>query len=955
MGVDVEYDRVQHDTSQHDQMEIDSPHHIATVTTHQEASEVTSQEMTAPSETQEDEAPNQHWLSFTMAESSSSEEDEEPAALDVAVHDDHSNPSSKTEGRSPPPPAAGGEILPDVVGDLPWICQVTRQAVAKAITQPLRWASARLRAPMSSDELLNTPYRRPKDITLPSTVQRPLEQPSTRPSPPPGPVRIEQLYLDHKYELIVVPWLRRAQQAMEALKNGEEPPRLEKVVLTQDDMPPWARGVVWDTSDPKDCRPVRRSSPETWAEDFPGDKVDPVAIRREAEQLGWHDTDIVDQICGGGFEGRFECPLTTVLAFHHQGVVKPPAGLEHCDATSAGAGFHQVDKVVQHDVSRGWTDAAIEHLPFVPCRVIPRNVVMNLKYRMGDGGGMERFWKPRVTTDDSFPHDGSSMNDATARIETTTELPTPQHLALALAIILDATKRNCTGVGAVLWGLDFSDAYRMCPVQKAEHWAQCFVWTGGVLVERRGVFGAAWMPNRFQRLACLAMAVATRQIEEFDEAVPPPQAIRRWSEERKKRGLGDADAVARFSQIYIDDSLGVSLDDVVNLPPDWAHIHPRDGETRAVEATTRAVGGAPAHPYARGAVHARIAATTYSALGFNISIAKSQAGSKVAALGLRMNVDSERIDCIPHKASALRAEARDLLDAIRPAGVIDGRRLERFVGRVNHVAQVAPEFKQYLRYGYAAINGAKHRSGAEARSRRTAWFRDTSKLKVASRFDPAVAGKSCWLGVRKLLAMVDNSISEVSVPLAPSATFPSPKEGASLVHLDASRIDGCGGWMWVPDQLSPRGWRLVSFDLSWPNEVRTWLSVDVNRLSMPAGELAAVLIAKTMAEAVARARWVIVVTDCAPVEGAVNAMVSPSPQLHELLVATYATKPSTQLLAVHVKREFNEVADELSKGAGEAVRERARQQGFTCERWRVSPQHPVWHALDRAAALPQHP
>ena len=76
-------------------------------------------------------------------------------------------------------------------------------------------------------------------------------------------------------------------------------------------------------------------------DDFPGDRLNAEAIRREARRLGWPDEDIVDQIAGGGFEGRFDCPLTTVLAFHHQGVVKPPKGMEHCEARSAGAGVEK--------------------------------------------------------------------------------------------------------------------------------------------------------------------------------------------------------------------------------------------------------------------------------------------------------------------------------------------------------------------------------------------------------------------------------------------------------------------------------------------------------------------------------------------------------------------------------------------------------------------------------------
>ena len=166
--------------------------------------------------------------------------------------------------------------------------------------------------------------------------------------------------------------------------------------------------------------------------------------------------------------------------------------------------------------------------------------------------------------------------------------------------------------------------------------------------------------------------------------------------------------------------------------------------------------------------------------------------------------------------------------------------------------------------------------------------------------------------------------------------------------------DGMGGWWWRRDETAPNGRRLYVFDTPWPAEVKQQLSQGDDRLSMPAGELAATMVAKTMVEDVDSATAVIVVTDCAPVEGAVNAMVSPSPQLMELLRATYATRASTQLMAVHVKREFNEVADELSKGGVEGVIRQAAQEGYESRRWPIRRNHPVWDALARAALLPQH-
>ena len=303
--------------------------------------------MTVSPKAQAGEDSSQHWYEYVMGESSSSSSDDEceeegPAELEQREQ----QPAELQE-------ACGG--LPDVVGDLPWVTEEARRAVARAVRTPPRWASARLRTSMTNLELDKAPYRHPPEAEAsPRQPTLSAEQPAKPEGAPSGPIHISQLYLDGKYDALVVPWLKRAELAMEALEAGRDPPRIDKLVLEQDDMPEWARGIVWDTRDPDNCHPVRRSSQATWEDDFPGDKVDPTAIRREAERMGWHDMDIVDQIAGGGLEGRFTCSLSTVLAFHHQGVVKPPRGLEHCEASSVGAGFKQVDKVVQEDVRRQW-------------------------------------------------------------------------------------------------------------------------------------------------------------------------------------------------------------------------------------------------------------------------------------------------------------------------------------------------------------------------------------------------------------------------------------------------------------------------------------------------------------------------------------------------------------------------------------------------------------------------
>eukprot|EP00965_Chrysotila_dentata_P077870 2568836-Pleurochrysis_carterae.AAC.1 len=85
----------------------------------------------------------------------------------------------------------------------------------------------------------------------------------------------------------------------------------------------WARGTIWDCSDPKRCVPAARSTRHTT---FPGARqLDRAALRAAAAELRWPDTDIVAQAGEGGVEARSSCELLTVLAFHHPGLLDQAA------------------------------------------------------------------------------------------------------------------------------------------------------------------------------------------------------------------------------------------------------------------------------------------------------------------------------------------------------------------------------------------------------------------------------------------------------------------------------------------------------------------------------------------------------------------------------------------------------------------------------------------------------
>ena len=229
--------------------------------------------------------------------------------------------------------------------------------------------------------------------------------------------------------------------------------------------------------------------------------------------------------------------------------------------------------------------------------------------------------------------------------------------------------------------------------------------------------GTASRTDQLAVLKTLHHSIITdSEIPELLDGAEQGEHLDAWQQARMRAGLGAEDSPARFLQNYIDDSLAASLADRVVLPPQWAHMHPKDETTRAATAATTAVGGRPSHPYSRAAVHCRVAAGVYAALGFDVSISKTQAGTKVASLGLRTAADTRRVDCPPIKAAAIKEQAEAILRQIRPGGRVEFKPLERLTGRLNHIAQVAPELKPYLRYAHAALSGAGGGRKAERRA-----------------------------------------------------------------------------------------------------------------------------------------------------------------------------------------------------------------------------------------------
>ena len=118
--------------------------------------------------------------------------------------------------------------------------------------------------------------------------------------------------------------------------------------------------------------------------------MDRAAFREMGEELGWYkiDPDIMAQAGEGGVESRSTCSYDTVIAFHHKGFV------------------HEIDaarKVLDANMDEEWTTEPSPHLPWSPCRVNPRNIVLQARERvLEDGVTIEHYLKPRVTSNTSY-------------------------------------------------------------------------------------------------------------------------------------------------------------------------------------------------------------------------------------------------------------------------------------------------------------------------------------------------------------------------------------------------------------------------------------------------------------------------------------------------------------------------------------------------------------------------
>ena len=825
-------------------------------------------------------------------------------------------------------------------------------ACEEARHDPPKWASLRNRRPASIASLRAEPF--PGDLFHPHTSSKPpiaraarlraqreaeaaasaacgtAADRSRRLST--GPVHISQLFLPGIYDDIVTPWMEHADLAFAGILAGRPINRPPTVTIGQHQMEPWARSIIWDCQNPSACAPVERSTRSTI---FPGRRqLDRAAFRRVAADLSWHDIDIVQQAGEGGVECRSHCPLDTVLSFHHPSLV---------------AEYAAAEKVVLADLSEEWVSTPTRHLPFAPCRILPRGVIMQERAKFAPSPDGEptvtAYLKPRITTDSSHGGD-AAVNAGVESHERGTILPRAQDHARGLAIC-DTAGDDL--VRAASYVVDAESAYRFCPVQHADLWTQCFLWKlgdnlAGVCVDRRLGFGGAFAPNRFQRISTVVAAHIQKLHAAFDETQPLPTAATLWVAERSARqsrgelppcgpgGVGSHIA-PRYLQVYVDDFNGSALLDVVIPPPFVADI--------LIDPIPSSANGAShAPPGTRVHVHAQLAVYGLRVVGLDAQPAKVVVGDPVTSLGLRVSRAEGQVNCPALKRASILISASQLRAAASSSLSADRASADTLVGRAVNLSQVFPELNSVLHGGYAVTQSGWRVGGRMSRPRRLA-FRDGSSAQGA------------WVGFLDVLTELVQTNAGVSI--APERSFP-PRDhpGSITVTSDASGIDGVGGYVF--HAAYPHDVWIVS-EL-WPADILLALRAAAAgesgepALSMPAAELfGSVAIASAVSAAIGSPPSAVhAITDCAPAASVINSATSGIHQLRRIIRIARACAPLW--LGIAIPREANVDADRLSHPhLYEEVAADAAAAGLRVHRVRIVSDSGLWDDLRAAAQL----
>ena len=774
--------------------------------------------------------------------------------------------SQASDIETPAAPVAAERHLPLSVDTVPAALpeQLAIGTIDTARSATLPYLSRRRGVPATAERLQAEPWPCPHPPALTELGDTPAPI-----AFPPAPRRLEQLWQPAALRR-VRDWLKRAELALQALRGGKvavaAPESL--VIDVTDALRADATPFVWDCRDPTHCVVLQPST----ATDPPDTSIDAAFIAEAAAAIDHPDLDVVRQT-RDGLEDGVEQTRSIALHFHHH-------GLRNHFAAAA--------KAVDADAAAGFVQLGFRDLPITPCTLTPRNIAVQRKWLVKDDGALAELLKYRLTTDDSWGLKGSvqSRNDSIdMSLLPPLSLPSARDLGRAAAIL--AVPADAAGVPLRAFARDLTAAYRYVGVQRSNWSRQLFIWIDGVALDKRLEFGTASAPQIFERITTLLGAVADARQRQWDLAHPPEHpAITRWLTQRAR--LGDGMARLGYSQIYLDDTNAVSIDDV-----------------------------AAGWPEGRAAAHFAIVGDVFARAGFAISLPKDQLGTKVLSLGFRLNLTARRLEYPPEKTAVLRARIQHLLQQKSAPRAL----VEELVGVLCHLCTVVAEGKLHLDSCFAlmyarrrvartqeehALQQPRYRPDQEARKPK--FLAVGSVSHVATRFRAALQ----WFG--QALA------EEVSAPLAPELSFPSRHADIAFAFVDASREWGVGGWsiLRAPDGTV----NFAYFAAPYPPDIAPVARVSVSGgVSTAALELAGAAIMRRRLAAVTLPAPTLLFIDNEAARGAINLGSSGSAPIRPLLHDFFEHDNGSAFppLAIRVDTESNKWADQLSRGAAAAA------------------------------------
>ena len=252
-------------------------------------------------------APSPACLDCTSDSSSGEETSSESAATDSGTESESEMDTSHAASQGAPVETPGGEMRYG-----PAMEPRVRAAIESARLAPPRHASSRRLEAASVDELHARPYQCiPPRSRARTTSARVAGQPhhsapdatasAAYAKRPAGAISLHQLFKSIDTYRAVIQWIADATAAMADLAAGKRVSGPPTLVVTQDELEEWARGIIWDTRDPVNCVPCPPSDETT---EMPGPQINREILRAWAAELNITDEEIVAQVGYGGVESQ---------------------------------------------------------------------------------------------------------------------------------------------------------------------------------------------------------------------------------------------------------------------------------------------------------------------------------------------------------------------------------------------------------------------------------------------------------------------------------------------------------------------------------------------------------------------------------------------------------------------------------------------------------------------------